>query len=74
MGAVQVPEERGVLEHCKEQLSAYLVTAVYDHTIVANHSVTPVRSTSLHLAEDPGVPILLHLVTWCSVLLVACPC
>lgn len=45
---MQVPEERGVLEHYKEQLSAYLVTAVYDHTVVLNHRVMPLRSTSLH--------------------------
>lgn len=40
---MQVPEDTGVLEHSEEQLSACLVTAVYDHIIVLYHHVRPVQ-------------------------------
>lgn len=60
-----MPKDVGVPEHSKEQLSACLVTAVYDHIIVLYHHMRPVCGTSLH----SGVPILLHLISWCSVIM-----
>lgn len=53
---MQVPEDTGVLEHSKEQLSTCLVTAVYDHIIVLNHHVRPVCSTSLHSGKRSWCP------------------
>lgn len=53
---MQVSEEKGVLEHCKEQIFACLVTDVYDHSIVLNHCVMPVCSISLHAGGR----------SWCS--------
>lgn len=53
---MQVPVERGVLQHCKGQIFACLVTAVYDHSIVLNHRVMPVCSTSVHAGRRSWCP------------------